>query len=161
MIRVEHDFLTDDESNELVNYYVNNINESILYARPAIDNYYSSQLSLLGKHQLFEFSKRIHWPYEKFTRLNIQNISDTQPVLEENHRHVQKYSIVIFLNDDFEGGELVFDNITIKPVKNMLIAFSKELGHHVKKVVNGERYTLVGFSDLEINIEKYAKKIFI
>ena len=161
MIRIEHDFLNDDESDELVNYYINNPQEPILYARPNIDNYYSSQLSLLGKHDQFLFAKRLTWPYEKFTRLNIQNISENQPVLEENHRHVQKYSIVIFLNDDFEGGELVFDNITIKPVKNMLISFSKELGHHVKKVTGGERYTLVGFSDLEINIDKYAKKILI
>jgi hypothetical protein len=160
MIRIEHDFFRDNESEELVLFYKYNSNLSVLYDRPT-DNYYSSQLKLNNLYQNFNFSKRIKWDYETFFRLNIQHIGDKQKVLEKHHKHVQKYSIIIFLNDDFEGGELVFDNITIKPVKNMLVTFSKELGHHVKPVTRGDRYSLVGFSDFEIEIDKYANKIII
>ena len=52
----------------------------------------------------------------------------------------------------------MFDDILIKPVKNMMITFSKELGHHVKKVNKGARYTLVGFSDVELEMVNAAAK---
>ena len=159
-MRIEHNFFKDSESDELIEFYKTNPDLSILYNRK-IDNYYSSQLSIRDRYSDFLFSKRIQWPYEAFTRLNIQQIDDTQEVLERHHQHIQKYSIIVFLNDDFIGGNLMFDDILIKPVKNMMITFSKELGHHVKKVNKGARYTLVGFSDVELEIEKYSTKIII
>jgi len=48
------------------------------------------------------------------------------------------------LNDNFDGGETYFGEGTIvRPFKNKTIFFTgKELIHGVKKVTNGERYTI-------------------
>ena len=55
-------------------------------------------------------------------------------------------SLIVYLNDDFEGGELVFPqhNLTIKPEKGMLIAFPGNLyfHHEVKEVKSGTRKTI-------------------
>ena len=58
-------------------------------------------------------------------------------------------STIIFLNDNFEGGELVFPelDITIKPKKGTLICFpsGRNYLHQVKPVTSGERYSLVNW----------------
>lgn len=63
------------------------------------------------------------------------------------------YSCIIYLNDDYTGGEFYFnkshinsndDSIIIKPKTGQLVAFTAGLNHvhGVKKVLNGTRYTL-------------------
>jgi hypothetical protein len=61
---------------------------------------------------------------------------------------------VAFLNEDFEGGELMFGNITFKPAAGQLIYFTGNELHYVKKVTNGDRYSLVGMSSSPIEILK-------
>jgi hypothetical protein len=55
-------------------------------------------------------------------------------------------SLIVYLNDDFEGGELIFPqhNITIVPEKGMLVMFPGNLNfvHEVKEVTAGERKTI-------------------
>jgi hypothetical protein len=61
--------------------------------------------------------------------------------------HTKNYSTIIYLNDDFEGGELYFpqyDNLTLKPETGMMICFKGD-SHHlhgVKPVQSGIRYTI-------------------
>jgi len=56
--------------------------------------------------------------------------------------------IIIYLNDNFGGGELVFKNknITVLPESGMLICIppTVEYEHAVKNVTYGERHTLYG-----------------
>jgi D-mannonate dehydratase len=58
-----------------------------------------------------------------------------------------QYGVVIYLNDNFEGGELVYpqDNITIKPEMGMLVYHMGNQKHLVSKVISGDRYTLTSF----------------
>lgn len=58
-----------------------------------------------------------------------------------------KYGVVIYLNDNFEGGELYYPSLglTIKPEKGMLVYHPGDEDHEVLKVVAGERYTLTSF----------------
>lgn len=58
-----------------------------------------------------------------------------------------KYGVVIYLNDNFEGGELYYPdlNLTVKPEKGMLVYHQGDEAHEVLKVVSGERYTLTSF----------------
>lgn len=57
------------------------------------------------------------------------------------------YSTIIYLNEEFEGGELFFpqhNNLTLKPKIGTMICFkgdSKHL-HGVKKITSGIRYTI-------------------
>ena len=54
------------------------------------------------------------------------------------------FSLVCYLNDDYEGGEISFPdhNITIKPKKGSLIMFPSQTPfiHEVKPILSGERY---------------------
>ena len=66
----------------------------------------------------------------------------------------RKYSIIIYLNDDFIGGETVFPkkNIFVKPLRGRLLLFSNMLNetnyvhpfssHLSKKIVKGEKWIL-------------------
>jgi predicted 2-oxoglutarate/Fe(II)-dependent dioxygenase YbiX len=79
-------------------------------------------------------------------------------------------SVLIYLNDDYEGGNLVFPelHISIKPKKGMLVAFpsTHHYLHGVEPVTKGERFAIVtwmtvnGFPTVEdINMQyeqKYA-----
>lgn len=59
------------------------------------------------------------------------------------------YGFVIYLNDQFTGGELFYDkkNITYKPVPNSLVIHptTEEFTHEVRTVNSGIRYTMIGF----------------
>ena len=61
---------------------------------------------------------------------------------ERNHYHIAS---LIYLNDDFEGGELYFpkQGITLKPKAGDLVAFpgNKNYPHGVSEIFSGERYT--------------------
>lgn len=54
------------------------------------------------------------------------------------------FSMVEYLNDDYEGGEISFPNhnITIKPEKGSLIMFPSQdpFVHEVKPIISGDRY---------------------
>jgi hypothetical protein len=54
------------------------------------------------------------------------------------------FSLVCYLNEDYEGGEISFPkhNITIKPKKGSLIMFPSQnpFIHEVKPIINGDRY---------------------
>lgn len=62
-----------------------------------------------------------------------------------NHKP-SDFSSIYYINDDFDGGEVVFENIglSFKPIKNSLIVFSnshsEKMIHSVNTVKNGTRY---------------------
>lgn len=68
-----------------------------------------------------------------------------------NAFEINKYVSLIYLNDDYEGGEIYFPdhNIEIKPKKGMVICFpgGVENIHGVKEVTAGERHTMMAFWD--------------
>lgn len=54
------------------------------------------------------------------------------------------YGIVIYLNENFDGGELYYKNfnLKIKPKKNSMIIHKATNAHEVLTVTNGKRYCL-------------------
>lgn len=68
----------------------------------------------------------------------------------ELEKNIMTAAISIYINTDYDGGELVFKNkdYVIKPERGMLvnIPIYKEFEHKVKKVTNGNRHTLYGRS---------------
>jgi hypothetical protein len=79
--------------------------------------------------------------------------SDNSTDGEYNAFERSKWATFLYLNEEFEGGELNFKDhpITIKPQTGMLAAFAG--GHHneheVKLVTSGDRYTIGSFWDYE------------
>lgn len=66
---------------------------------------------------------------------------------------INKYVGILYLNDDYEGGELYFPdhNLDIKPNKYSYYVFpgGVENIHGVRTITKGERYTMVSFWDFE------------
>lgn len=59
------------------------------------------------------------------------------------------YSLIAFLNENYEGGNLVFPNqgMTVTPQKGRLVAFPSghEYRHGAEKTISGERFQLVSW----------------
>lgn len=67
-------------------------------------------------------------------------------LFKKNYK-TKHFSTMIYLNSNFDGGELYFphyDNLHIKPEENMMICFKGDSNHMhgVEKVTSGIRYTL-------------------
>lgn len=54
-------------------------------------------------------------------------------------------SMTLFLNEDFEGGELVIDGITVQPERNKLVIYPADQLHSVNPVTSGTRLAYVNW----------------
>jgi 2OG-Fe(II) oxygenase superfamily len=63
-----------------------------------------------------------------------------------NHTPHREVSAIYYLNDEFEGGEIVFDRVplVVKPRRGLLLAFPSDAAHlhEVLPVRSGVRYTM-------------------
>jgi predicted 2-oxoglutarate/Fe(II)-dependent dioxygenase YbiX len=146
MIQIYKNFFTNFESEKLITYY--KTNTSIEFEN--INDVYSFKAVNLDDTLITDLSKRILIKNPKFVR--VQLVNNSTPSVEKMHYHTSKWSIVSFLNDDFLGGDLIIENIIIKPIKNMLVIFRGDLMHRVSEVTDGDRYTLVSFVDFQPKI---------
>jgi hypothetical protein len=57
------------------------------------------------------------------------------------------FGIILYLNDDFEGGELYYKDLDlkIKPKKNSMVIHKSNIFHQVLKVKKGTRYSMTSF----------------
>ena len=67
-----------------------------------------------------------------------------------HHSHSQQYgfpqsSLLYFLNDNYEGGEIIIADIIYKPKKNSAIMFPSNFmfPHSVNQVIEGTRYSII------------------
>lgn len=151
MIKIEHNIVNNSECDELISWYQTNQSMSVRYDNNNV--YRFEGIDILQKLYLFSVTEKILGTAE-IDRIRIQHVDKEIDVVEEFHSHVTPYSFIIFLNDDFEGGELIFNNITIKPKKGQMVYFSGEEKHYVKRVTNGHRYSLVCFLKSKLKFEK-------
>ncbi|MCB0709726.1 MAG: 2OG-Fe(II) oxygenase [Chitinophagaceae bacterium] len=52
------------------------------------------------------------------------------------------YSLLIYLNDNFEGGETIFDEIVLQPKRGTAVIFPHHLMHSGSKIISGVKYIL-------------------
>lgn len=164
MIEIYNDALTNDE----LIYLKKECDSFTITSQPytSVDkksyNFYVR--NSLNKKNEFSFYKKIlnnndiNYKIEGIW-LNKVNIETNKN--DDYHTDVCDLSIVIFLNDDFEGGEFEYmDNFgksnKIKPEKNKAIVMDKKLPHRVLPVISGERFTLVCFLE---HIKKQTKSL--
>ena len=67
-----------------------------------------------------------------------------------HHSHGQQYgypqcSVLLFLNDNYEGGEIIIADTIYKPKKNSAIIFPSNFmfPHSVNQVIEGTRYSVI------------------
>lgn len=72
-----------------------------------------------------------------------------------NYCPQRSHGLVVYLNDDFDGGELYYSNfdLQIKPKPKMLAMHEADLKftHGVRKVLNKYRYTVITFAVTDHN----------
>ncbi len=55
------------------------------------------------------------------------------------------YNVNVMLNEDYEGGEFILDNVEYKQPAGMVYYYESTKPHGVKVVKSGSRYTLIYF----------------
>ena len=76
--------------------------------------------------------------------------TEDEEALYRRHCTTKHYTGMIYMNDDFEGGELFFpyhDNFEIKPKPGMLVMFSGNIfnPHGIREITSGTRYVHTTF----------------
>jgi len=87
----------------------------------------------VGLNELFRFYK--YQPGQKFKKHRDQSY------IRENG-DASYYTFMIYLNDDYDGGETTFNDIVIKPKGGMGLIFLHDLEHEGTAVLQGVKYVL-------------------
>ena len=97
--------------------------------------------------------KNIHNKLEKFAKsvnkkytINYFQIVKW-PTGENQDRHIDfeyhPFTSILYLNDDFVGGETIVGKKSFKPIKNTIIGFEgNKIKHEVRKIKKGIRFTI-------------------
>lgn len=137
MIEIHNNFLSDIESNQLIDYFNSNLESTI-----AVQNdVYSFKYINISNYLDLLIAKKLN--LTQIETVRVQLVDDSVKTNEYMHIHSIPLTYLIFLNDNFEGGNLNIENISVKPKKNQLLIFEGRLRHNVDKVTKGNRYTFV------------------
>lgn len=103
-----------------------------------VNNFLQKQLKHINKNFLSKlftaYSQLVEWPAGSFQDYHIDIPKDLF------------FTSVLYLNDDFEGGELSVDGIMINPKKGRFVAFNgSTMYHSVNAVTQGTRYTVASW----------------
>ena len=87
----------------------------------------------IGLNEQFRFYK--YQPNQRFKR-------HIDGRFQRNEQEESRITFMIYLNEDFEGGETTFENITIFPQTGTALCFIHELKHEGSPVITGSKYVL-------------------
>lgn len=87
----------------------------------------------VGLNELFRFYK--YQPGQTFKRHKDESYI-------RNDNEASYYTFMIYLNEDYNGGETMFGSITIKAKQGMALVFLHSLEHEGCVVKNGTKYVL-------------------
>ena len=127
-------FLTPEESNYFISLFDKNLQE---HQDDDIYKYYYKNLMSVD----LQTNKFTNFDFKK---VRVQLLDESIKQIEKPHGHVNPWSFVIFLNTEFEGGELIFNNKVYSPEIGKMLYFTGDEIHRVNNCI-GDRYTLVGF----------------
>lgn len=92
-----------------------------------------------------------------FHKIRLQKYNEEFKQIEDFHGHENIHNYIIFLNDDFSGGELEFENGSIiKPKRGSLVYFNNNERHRVKECI-GDRFVFTALGDKPIDIKWQTK----
>jgi len=175
-ICIFENFLTEEECKSVLAYWAHSVEKGTLPWSP-ISFYESYASNLPDDDDMIQFGlprdffsnlelkiqeateiarngsmKKVSYHAQKWIPGAFANFhSDNSTDGEYNAFERSKWATFLYLNENFEGGELNFKDhpITIKPKTGMLAAFAG--GHHneheVKVILSGDRYTIGSFWD--------------
>ena len=145
MIKYINSFLTNDECE----YFTTLFDSNYSFNDDEVYKFY--YINLMSKEIIIDKFKNFN-----FTKFRVQMVNETIDQINKPHGHLKPWSFIVFLNEDFTGGEVVFDDKVFVPKKGDMIYFTGDELHSVNNCV-GNRYTLIGFmtnNPLRINDNK-------
>jgi len=139
-------FISNEESDYLMQYHKENFNLNkksnfMWRGTEVIDigesskfkelrNKFNNLVKSEDKDHVVSYFQIVRWP-----------TGEWQPPHLDLYGHT--YSSILYLNDDYEGGETVVLNETATPKKNKIIFFrGNRLIHKVNEITKGVRYTV-------------------
>jgi hypothetical protein len=160
IIESVYGFLTEEDLNLLDNLCINfNIDNSI-HTIPGKKNFYYRMIIDKETH-FIDYQNTIKTHIHKTYKVNV-DISDiwinkvTPETNKDDKLHFDScnFTVVSYINDNFEGGEFEFQKNKmppaekIKPKRNLSLITNDKLPHKVSPVTSGERYSLIVFCDI-------------
>jgi|TARA_R110000824_G_scaffold179978_1_gene360332 hypothetical protein len=137
-IRIDN-FLSKEECNKLIEKFKQS-KDSVLKYRNTFTVKIKPENILEKINNQFKFHnflkpdncEIVMWPVDSYMKIHIDN--------------GDKFSFFLYLNDDFEGGETVVEDITVKPKQGRIIVFSNGVMYHeVKQIKKNNRFMLAGW----------------
>lgn len=177
-IVIYDNFLTNDECRAIIDYWNHSVEKGTLPWDP-ISFYESYASNLPNDEDVLKFGLPLNFfdELEKHIKLGVEKArgggmkkvsyhaqkwipggfarfhSDNSTDGEYNAFERSKWATFVYLNDDFDGGELAFKDtdIVIKPKTGMLASFNggAHNEHEVRLIKSGTRYTIGSFWDYE------------
>lgn len=139
-----------------IDYYINLVKSTSNFEKPANkDGYRNWYLRHLLNDTESQYIKKVIQKSGyindifKFESAWINVVNDTTNQNDSYHKDRSDRTIIIYLNENFEGGDFEYyqnnEMFEISPKEGLCIMMDNELMHRVKPVVNGTRYSLVIF----------------
>lgn len=152
-----------------------------LWPRVSVDRNYDEAHS-----KAYEILKKIDLPYQEILKIWSQKIDKPYPSLwvtknytikkyragghlgphvdknEDNPDNTMDWTVLIYLNDDYTGGELVFDDldITLKPAAGSAVIFSCLEKHSVNEILSGSKAFIFLYIHSEARVSTAEKEPF-
>lgn len=96
----------------------------------------------------------------RFDKIWLQKQDENVDQIDIFHGHKNIHNYILYLNDNFDGGKLIFDNgVEFSPKAGTLVYFNNNEKHKVTKCV-GDRYTLSlwGNTEVDLHFKKHSIK---
>ncbi len=87
----------------------------------------------VGLNELLRFYK--YEPQQRFKR-------HIDGRFKRNEYEESRITFMVYLNDDFEGGDTIFDTVSIRPKTGTALCFIHELKHEGRMISSGAKYVL-------------------
>ena len=155
MIVYQDNFLTKQEIGHLLGLWDDS---KSVFTQPIISFY---AIDLMNKDNIDLDLTPIHnntFQRKLIHKMRLQKYNETFTQIKHFHEHQNLNNYIMFLNDDFKGGELEFENgLIITPKVGSLVYFNNNERHRVHDCI-GDRYIFTALGDIELDIQFKKRK---
>lgn len=132
----------------------NDINESHLTEYQKAKRILNEKIDSMVSKAIFDFIKKTGIKIKEREPWEILRYSETQKLTwhcDDGATHQCSISFVIYINDDYEGGEIEFRDVLVdspyKPPAGSIVIFPSNLDyvHRVLPVTSGTKYSIISF----------------
>lgn len=149
MIQIHKNYLTREECSLIINYYNNNTNKVFKESNVYVKNYEGIEIDTTSD---FILKSKFNMKLAENIRIQKTNLNVIPTTLL--HTHTTPYNFIIFLNSNYEGGNLYIGNEYVKPETGTMIYFTGDEKHYPTPVPIGERYVIACFLTKDIFANK-------